>query len=279
MLKRKTMVALLLLSAVLSGCVQDTPPKQEQEQQEELPENNVTEEEIVKNAYRESLAAGQQVCPDFPEVERLAHLDEQILLDGIGPAVVRVENQELFGSGVIWKPEDAALWIVTCRHLLEEENPDTGQVSRNLQPEIIFWDGIRTFAEDVVLSETYDLAFLRVDLETMGYYTVERYLGVRWDEDSFENLKPGDDIFLLGSADYPAGNLAYGTIGNCSIYMEGFDTEMLWAYCEVKPGMSGSGVFDERGNLIGIVCAGNEQKEAAVLPLNKILKEWGDRGY
>ena len=266
-------MGILLLVGMLAGCVKDTSPKTEQESP------SLQLQDGPKEAYREALEEGGQICPEFPETERLSHLDEQVLLDSISPAVVRLENGNLFGSGVIWKMEEDAIWLVTNKHLLAEKAAIDGEEEQEYQLEVIFWDGIRGDAEVAALSKAYDLAILRVDLDALGYYTVERYFGVRWDDDSFGNLKPGDDIFTLGSADYPAGNLVYGTIGNCSVYMEGFDTEMLWAYCEVKPGMSGSGVFDERGDLIGIVCAGNDKKEAAVLPLDKILKEWEDRGY
>lgn len=273
------MTALLLLCGMLSGCVRDNPAKAEKDLNPE--KESVTEEMSaeVKEAYREALASGELICPGFPEVWYLTQMDEQELLDKICPAVVRLENGELYGSGIIWKMEEDTIWILTNQHLLEGENPDAVNRGTDLQPEVIFWDGIRGIAEIAVLSEIYDFAVLRVNLETLGYYTAERYYAVRYDETSFGNLKPGDDIFMLGSADYPAGNLYYGTIGNCSVYMEDFDTEMMWAYCEVKPGMSGSGVFDVRGNLIGIVCAGNDRKEAAVLPLDKILAEWEREGY
>lgn len=300
---KKTIVAvMLLLCGMLSGCVREHSAKKEQDFKSE--EESVTEElsaegnliddtsaeekgmddtdaqeEEVKENYREALAAGGLICPGFPDVQYLTQMDEQELLDKICPAVVRLENGKLFGSGIIWKMEEDAIWILTNKHLLTEENPDAGILKTDVQPEVVFWDGIRGITEIVAFSEIYDLAVLRMDLETLGYYTAERYYAVRYDEAFFESLKPGDDIFMLGSADYPAGNLFYGTIGNCSVYMEDFDTEMMWAYCEVKPGMSGSGVFDVRGNLIGIVCAGNDQKEAAVLPVDKILEEWEREGY
>ncbi len=264
-MKKTIMAILLLLCGMLSGCVRE--------------EDTQTQEDKVREDYQEALAEDGLICPAFPEVQYLTQMDEQKLLDTISPAVVRLENGKLFGSGVIWKMEEDTLWILTNKHLLTEENTDTAGSVAALQPEVIFWDGIRGISEVAAVSEKYDLAFLRMDLETLGYYTAKRYYAVRYDEVFFEGLKPGADIFILGSADYPAGNLFYGTIGNISVYMEDFDTEMMWAYCEVIPGMSGSGVFDVRGNLIGIVCAGNDRKEAAVLSVDKILAEWKREGY
>lgn len=243
----------MLLCLMLSGC--DNP--------------DAVNEEGVETKYRESLLNGTHICPPFPETKGLAYVDEQFLLDSICPAIVRLENGDLFASGVIWKMDEDYIWIITNQHVLDwtEDSALT---------EVIFSDGIRAYCEITGVSDEYDLGFVKVSLADMGYYTLDRYLQIRYDTDIYNSLIPGDDIFIVGSADYPAGNLYYGTIGNKSIYMDIFNTEMLWAYCEVKEGMSGSGVFDRYGNLIGIVCAGNDQKEAAVLTIDKILDEWGN---
>lgn len=219
-------------------------------------------------SYVSLLTKGELVCASWEEADSLAKVDEQELLDAVCPAVVRIEAGQLFGSGIIFDMRQEEILLLTNRHMIEPA-----------EPVVVFQDGIRAEAEVIGYSEKYDVGFLRVKLADLGYYTAERYRCVRYNETEFEKLEPGDDLFILGSADYPAGNLFFGIIGNCSVYMEDFGTEMLWAYCEVKPGMSGSGVFDKDGRLIGIVCGGNEEKEAAVLPLDKILAEWRAGGY
>lgn len=277
MIKRKWIVIMpLVLCLGVLGCGKDNISSEENftdknEQsavlESDLAEVSEEDNQAAKNLYVEILQAGEHICPVFPEVQGLAYVDEQFLLDSICPAVVRLESGELFGSGVIWQMDEDYIWIITNQHVLVET------VGTDLL-QVVFWDGIRTYGEILGVSEEYDLGFVKVNLHEMGYYTIDRYFQVRYDVDTFEELSPGDDIFILGSADYPAGNLYYGTIGNKSIYMDMFQTEMLWAYCEVKAGMSGGGVFDRFGNLIGIVCAGNDEKEAAVLPIEIILSEW-----
>lgn len=248
--KRWRFFMMLILCLTLGGCVK-----------------NSTDSEVIEESVDNEQEIGEQICPVFPEAKSLAYIDEQFLLDSMSPAVVRVESGDLFGSGVIWQVDEDYIWIITNQHVIAEMD-DTDLL------EVVFWDGIRAFGEVSGASEDYDLGFIKVSLQDMGYFTVEKYYQVRYSVDIFDKLSPGDDIFILGSADYPAGNLYYGTIGNKSIYMDTFETEMIWAYCEVKAGMSGSGVFDRYGNLIGIVCAGNDQKEAAVLPITQILAEW-----
>lgn len=282
-LTRMLIILLLMLCVGIAGCGEDDAGGGENlvednfigdSEQNALLESDLSEvseedNQEAKNLYVEILQAGEHICPKFPEVQGLAYVDEQFLLDSICPAIVRLESGDLFGSGVIWQMDEDYIWIITNQHVLVE-TVDTDLV------EVVFWDGIRTHGEILGVSEEYDLGFVKVNLQEMGYYTIDRYYQVRYDVDTFKELLPGDDLFILGSADYPAGNLYYGTIGNKSIYMDIFETEMLWAYCEVKAGMSGGGVFDRFGNLIGIVCAGNDEKEAAVLPIERILSEWQD---
>lgn len=204
-----------------------------------------------------------KACDNFAGTDSLAKEDEQALLNAISPAIVRIEAGKLFGSGIILDIGQDQILVITNRHLMEGDTPD-----------VIFWDGMRAKAEALGYSEDCDLGFLQISLDDSQDMQVDSYRCARYDAAVFADLKAGDELFILGSADYPAGNLSYGTIGNCSIYMEDFEMDMLWAYCEVKPGMSGSGVFDRWGNLIGMVCGGNEEKEAAALPLDRILEEW-----
>lgn len=219
--------------------------------------------------YRAQLQAGALACMPFEEADRLAQVEEQDLLNTVSPAVVRLDTGELFGSGVIFKMTEECIYILTNQHLLTESQELT----------VTFFDGIEGRGEAVFLSEAFDMGILEVKLQDMGYFTAESYRYAYWEPAAMEELLLGDELFILGSADYPAGNLSYGTVGNLSVYMEEFDTQMLWAYCEVKAGMSGAGVFDHRGRLIGIVCGGNEWKEAAVLTLDNILQEWAISGY
>ena len=266
--KKFILTNVLVFCTLFAGCGKDIDIENKPETEEYT---IVEEDKQAEERYLEFLESGGQVCPEFPETETLAQVDEQFLLDSICPAVVRLEDGKLFGSGIIWKMEEESIWIVTNQHMFSDD--EDGMLS------VVFWDGIRTNGEIVRMSEQYDLGVIKVNLEETGYYTATRYFSVRYDVNAYETATPGDDIFIIGSADYSAGNLFYGTIGNRSVYMAPFGTEMLWAYCEVKAGMSGSGVFDRYGNLLGIVCAGNDEKEAAVLPIDKILAEWEDALY
>ena len=194
----------------------------------------------------------------------LEEKDEQDLLDTIAPTIVRIEPDKMSGSGVIWSIDKDEIVVITGGHVLEDETLYS----------VIFYDGIPFAGEIIYSSKECDLCFVRVDRPPKGTREYDVYRSIYYDEDKFEKLQPGDEIFTMGSADYPAGNLYYGTIGNVSIYMNEFGMEMLWGYCDAKAGMSGGGTFDKEGNFIGMISGGNDNKEIAVLPLDSILKEW-----
>ena len=52
---------------------------------------------------------------------------------------------------------------------------------------------------------------------------------------------------------------------------------MMLARGEALQGMSGGGVFDQRGHFIGILCGGNADGELAVLPLSIIEARYLER--
>ena len=43
---------------------------------------------------------------------------------------------------------------------------------------------------------------------------------------------------------------------------------MILAKVNGKPGMSGGGLFDKEGNLLGIISGGNDDGELAVIPMS-----------
>jgi S1-C subfamily serine protease len=54
--------------------------------------------------------------------------------------------------------------------------------------------------------------------------------------------------------------------------MEDYGQYMIWADAEVRPGMSGGGLLDQEGRLIGILSGGSQDGELAAVPLSLILQ-------
>lgn len=222
---------------------------------------------IIFFAPKEEKVLEKQKADTFEWVETLAMISEDRIYESLTTAIVRIEVGDIFGSGVIFQLTNQGAYILTSRHLLENQAAEDSFF-------VTFFDGSEVDKIQILEPEQYDMVILKIATKDLSEEMRDRYRYISYDTETFQKLVLGDEIFLFGSADYVAGNLEFGTIANTSIFMEEFQTDMLWGYCNAKGGMSGSGVFDKQGNLIGIVCGGNEWNEIAVLPLDKILEEW-----
>lgn len=81
-----------------------------------------------------------------------------------------------------------------------------------------------------------------------------------------DSVRLGDEVTIIGS---PMGEK--NTVIHTTIKMIGREME---AYNIVKGGTSGGGVFNERGELIGIITGGNpEEYETCFTPINVILEK------
>lgn len=63
-----------------------------------------------------------------------------------------------------------------------------------------------------------------------------------------------------------------GVVSDPDAYIEDLGQNMMYSMCYAEPGMSGSGMYDGYGNLIGMVTGGTEQNEMISVPLSDILK-------
>ena len=63
-----------------------------------------------------------------------------------------------------------------------------------------------------------------------------------------------------------------GSVVEYSTYIYDIDKVMMLCKCEVHEGMSGAGVFDSDGMLLGIVEAGNDSGDMVVIGVEDIMK-------
>lgn len=184
--------------------------------------------------------------------------------DGARACVVQVMMGESYGSGVLWDVAHGLMIVASNKHLLAAAE----------EGEVIFPSGQRVQGSVLGLSEKFDLGFLSIPLTafTEDDLRMLRFAG-RSDE-AYVNLRPGDEIFIVGSASSAAGDYREGNVAARAFYLEEFKTQMLYLYLEAEPGMSGCGTYDKAGNFVGMITAGNDRKEALSLPAGLIWKEY-----
>lgn len=205
------------------------------------------------------------VWQESPTIEAENPLEENLagmLQEQSGGIMVQIIAGENIGSGIIYEAEEDTIIIVTAGHVLE-----------NLQDflTVIFLDGWAVQSSDYILSSHADLAFIRISGEQIPKEHQEAYFYARADLESFDGSNNGDGVILMGSHNGVAGNAYEGVLVEKWIYVEDFQGYMMLAEANAMEGMSGGGVFNQRGELLGILCGGNDQGQVAAVPLSILL--------
>ena len=168
------------------------------------------------------------------------------------------------GTGVVFSTGGDGAWIATAAHLLE--NMDEEDVVTLLA------DGVVVRCETWVVAEDADIAFLFIPkMDTAGKTRVV-FEKARTDKAYYDTLAAGDPVAARG---YCNGEFVeyQGKLATSWIYVEDFGQHMMLAECQVNHGMSGGGLYDDAGNLIGMICGGNDQGELAAVPWH-VMEAW-----
>lgn len=197
---------------------------------------------------------------DEPEKENLAGN----LQETCGGMMVRLTAGRYTGSGIIYDAEKDSIVIVTAAHVLADAEEGV---------KITFVDGWETETEEIAVSELADLAVIRVMLAEIPLQHLEQYLLANVDKSSYEELKTGDGCIVMGCRSGVAEDAYEGIVLEPWIYMEDYGQYMIWVKSAGVPGMSGGGLFDTRGRLLGILSGRSEDGEWAVVPLALVLAE------
>lgn len=184
--------------------------------------------------------------------------------------MVRIVAADLAGSGVIFDSDSEWVWIATADHVLEHMDGEAA---------VIFCDGFEVSATEVVKAPEQDLAFVKVkrsDLaENAGSETAEDhgedYRRVRYSKEAYDAATVGDLVIAMGSKTGIGEDAYAGMILSDYVFLEDFGVYMMVADVNVTPGMSGGGVFDATGNLIGIICGVSENGQVAAAPLIALM--------
>lgn len=167
------------------------------------------------------------------------------------------------GCGVVYAKDDGGIWIVTAGHVLERAiSPDDILITLKKES-----GKVEAVCEEYVISANADIAFLRIE----GKYLVN--MPEFPDKEQYDMLQRGDGIRLYDIRDEE--DVIYeGTLLESWIYVDDFEQYMMLAECRMDPGMSGGGLWNENGKMIGIVCGANSDGILAAVPLHVVSAEY-----
>lgn len=210
----------------------------------------VTDREI----YEGALALGLMLTPVLEEE------DCAKAYENVKACVVRIQMGNAHGSGIIWELTPERVVVATNRHVLEYWEESDSYIH--------FPQGYDTDAELLGVSEQYDVGFLAVDNRQFTYEELGRLRSARRDEQVYEELRPGDAMFLVYSASGTEEAQFYeATVEDIWRYIADFEAYMLYGHGFARTGMSGGGTFDGYGYLIAMTTGGTLENETAGVPL------------
>lgn len=177
--------------------------------------------------------------------------------------VVRVIMGKAYGSGVVYAMTADAVIIATNRHVLEYWDDE----------ESIVWFPQGYFMSATLLGSAgnCDVGFLQVESSEFEMDTLLALRHVVVDEVGSAGPERGTAVFYLGAA-HEVEEMLYqeALVEDPVRYIEDFDAYMLYGRGFAREGMSGGGIFDGRGYLVGLLAGGTDQNEIAGVPAKDV---------
>ena len=218
---------------------------------------SVSEQDI----YEGMLALGMLECQvlEEPDLERVC--------ENIKNCVVRIDMGNAYGSGIVWKLTPDRVVIATNRHVLD--------YWRDVDSYVYFPQGYYVDAYILGVSGRQDVGFLAVDNSQFLYRELEGLRYVSEDVHIHERLAKGDGMVCAGSGPEEGEMLFYeGVVEDTRRYIADLDAYMLYGHGFARTGMSGGGIFDGYGHLIGMITGGTLRNEVAGVLLDDIVEAY-----
>ena len=185
--------------------------------------------------------------------------------ENIYSTAVYVEAGGYHGNGSIIKKGKDEIVIVTTKHLLDNGN----------HVDVTFWGAETKEGNIVYVSEDHDIGFIKVPTDSLSDKTYQNISSIKYRKSVYKTLKQDNIMQYIWLNKEGTCDIKKGRIGNPSWYVEEFNDDMLYNYCNANAGMSGCGAFTENNYYIGMLIGGYDN-ESACLPLPTILKIYKD---
>lgn len=210
-----------------------------------------------QDIYEGMLALDLLTCPVLKEP------DADAAYEKVKNSVVRLDMGAAYGSGIIFCLTADAVIIATNRHVLEYWDASEGVV----------WFPQGYYADAAVLGSAgeSDVGFLRVEGSELGVDTLMTLRSVCIDAPSFEDGETQIAGFCVGTDRRDAEAVFHeAVLEREERYIDFFQEEMLYGHGFAREGMSGGGIFDCYGRLLGLLTGGTHQNEIAGVPAAKV---------
>lgn len=189
-------------------------------------------------------------------------------------SIVKVVVKDAAGSGIVWKINDENIVIVSSKHLL----------MKDVKARVTFCDEEGVDAEIMGYSQQYDIGFLKIDNKNVNaniLRDIYEAVPVENFTDEADMLTQQSVLQIGADLNGTKEHFATGTILGVG-YEPVFNTDVLRTNCYSKAGMSGGGVFDIGGRLLGMISGGEVAEDAKIreaeisysLPVALIMDEY-----
>lgn len=208
--------------------------------------------------YSETLISGMHVgfLSWLTDGDQMEDARMQVVYQLARRSIVKVVVKDAVGSGIVWKINDENIVIVSSRHLL----------MKDVKAQVTFCDAESADAEIMGYSQQYDIGFLKIDDKNVTANILrDIYEAVPAENFSDEaDMLTHQSVLQIG-ADLNGNkeHFSTGTILGVS-YEPVFNTNVLKTNCYSKAGMSGGGVFDAYGRLLGMISGGEVSEDAKI---------------
>lgn len=210
------------------------------------------------NFYSGTLISGMHVglLSWLTDGDQMEDAGMQVVYQLARRSIVKVVVKDAAGSGIVWEINDENIVIVSSRHLL----------MKDVKAQVTFCDEESADAEIMGYSQQYDIGFLKIeDKNVTANILRDIYEAVPAEDFSDEADTLTQQSVLQIGADLNGNkeHFATGTILGVG-YEPVFNTNVLRTDCYSKAGMSGGGVFDAYGRLLGMISGGEVAEDAKI---------------
>ncbi len=210
--------------------------------------------------------------------EGVAAGDISAVAEQVRPLQVQVNCGSLHGSGTIWTVEDDNIIVVTAGHVLEEvsayaENDFFAEDADGDIGSVMLANGQELPVQGVRIDQENDLGWVCIkadELEETFLLKVKECLPLSM---LGSDPLPYSTAFAL-SLDGDEMEVYSGIVELPRVYVENVGRQMLYIRCYAEEGMSGGGVYDEKGNYLGLITGGTQEGEMICVPADVVAERF-----